>query len=99
VWKQITKSFVACVGGALIDVIIECAKVVQVSLIHAVPGYTTQLAGAPYEVEDTALACLHCIKLELQAHHPWIAGSSSLNIAVLTVDIIPSGFTFGVTII
>lgn len=43
VWKQIAKFFVACIRGALIDVVVECAKVVQVSPIDGVSGYMTQL--------------------------------------------------------
>ena len=43
VWKQIAKFFVACIRGALIDVVVACAKVVQVSLIDGVSGYMIQL--------------------------------------------------------
>jgi len=37
------KPFIACIGGALVDVVVECTEIVQVGLINAILGYVIWL--------------------------------------------------------
>ena len=73
------------------------AEVVQVGFVDTIPGCAIQLTWA-HQMEYVILTHFSCVKLELQVHQIWLASPSHLTVTI-TVNIVPTSFPLGVTII